>query len=157
MFVYLWNTKSSLPEHWDQLTAGRPVPNVIILLTCHVLINGTSFSAQSRCTSDIYKLLFPLCNVWSWCARTEADWVWEGSSLAVRVQQSGWCLPGEQFRVLGNSPTRQQLRLYMNLMKTLPLSPLFVSFFISTTHLSRSQQTARAWISIRLYSHHFEV
>lgn len=58
--------------------------------------------------------------------RQQAEWVWEGSSLAVRVQESSQFLPGEQFRVLGNSPTQQQLQLYMNLMKTHPLPSLFL-------------------------------
>lgn len=87
---------------------------------------------QSTCTSDIYTLLFPsMAHLKVDGARTEAACVWEGSSLAVRVQQSGCLLPGEQFRVLGNSPTRQQLRLCKNLMKTLPPSPLFISSTLS--------------------------
>lgn len=85
--------------------------------------------------------------------REQAEWVWEGSSLAVRVQESGQFLPGEQFRVLGNSPTQQQLQLYMNLMKTHPLPSLFL--FHLNRFVSLSHQTARAWISAHLYSHHF--
>lgn len=85
--------------------------------------------------------------------RQQAEWVWEGSSLAVRVQESGQFLPGEQFRVLGNSPTQQQLQLYMNLMKTHPLPSLFL--FHLNRFVSLSHQTARAWISAHLYSHHF--
>lgn len=97
----------------SQLQPSIPATN-----HCHILIDGTSFSVQSRCTLYTLEGAFPLYHIWSgWCE----NWVWEGSSLAVQVQQSGSFVPGELFRVLGNSPTRQQLQLYSNLMKTLPV------------------------------------
>lgn len=56
---YLWNMKLPSQGNWISV-----FPNTSFPLTCHVLINGTSLSAQSRCNAGRLQVAFP----WSrWC------------------------------------------------------------------------------------------
>lgn len=121
---------------------------------CHVLINGSSFSEQSRCMMDIL-VVFPGCHIWSgWHKKS-------GSSLSVR-QQLISC-PGSS-RVAGLSQERasefwETHQSGNSCNSTSTWWKLFLSSLCLFLHLKHfvclSFQTGRAWSSIHLYSHRF--
>lgn len=107
--------------NWDQLCCRFSVlKHLGVLLTCPALIHTTPFSS---CHLDIYKS----SSLKMHHTKAEVGCIWKSSSLAAYVQQNGCFLPGERLRILGNSPTLQQLQLHINLLTRPSLFPLSLS------------------------------
>lgn len=118
-YVVLFSLRLENP----QLTSDQAFPDVITLLPWLMCSAFLSVSKWVKLDLDKSSVppgsLFDVSGCW-----TATGWVWEGSSLAGPRPVTVAPLPGERLPALGNPPAGRQLRLYTDLMKTLP-PPLF--------------------------------